>query len=135
MESLTPALPIRVVCGIIVHEGKVLAAQRSSIQTNALLWEFPGGKINENENESDALTREMHEELGIIVMPGLRLTPVVHRYPSFTIQLIPFVCALLSGTPQPHEHAQIRWVVPEEAIRLLWAPADIPVVEEYLQMQ
>ena len=124
---------VLVVCAVIFRGSKFLAARRSAAQSNALLWEFPGGKVDQDEIETNALVRELQEELGIVVAAGKRLTPVLYKYPSFTIELIPYLCTIVSGTPHSHEHAEIRWIFPEEAQELEWAPADIPVLQEIVR--
>jgi 8-oxo-dGTP diphosphatase len=123
---------VPVVCAIIEHRGRFLAAKRAQGQSNALLWEFPGGKVKDGEAVEDALRRELLEELGVIIKVVSPLTHVFHTYPWISIDLIPFICSIASGSPGPHEHAEIRWVDKEEALKLDWAPADMPVLDEYL---
>jgi 8-oxo-dGTP diphosphatase len=126
--------PVPVVCAIIERTGLILACRRNPEQTNAGLWEFPGGKVRQGEPLDDALAREIREELGILVAPHKSLTPVTHTYPWIAITLIPFVCALEKGEPHPHEHAEVRWVDKKEAMRLTWASADVPIVQQYFAL-
>ena len=121
-----------VVCAIIKKNTAFLAAQRAAGQSNAHLWEFPGGKIRPGEQPQQALIREISEELGITVSVGKQLTPVIHHYSDKSIVLIPFICAIADGTPQSLEHAQILFVDPEKALQLSWSPADIPILHEYI---
>ncbi|MBN2037786.1 MAG: (deoxy)nucleoside triphosphate pyrophosphohydrolase [Chitinispirillaceae bacterium] len=127
--------PTPVVCAIIEQNGLMLACRRGLHQTNAGLWEFPGGKVREGESPRAALVREIREELGIDVIPHTQLSPVRHTYPWITIELIPFVCSIEQGTPHPHEHAEVRWVDGDASPTLEWAPADRPVAEEYVAMK
>jgi 8-oxo-dGTP diphosphatase len=122
---------VPVVCAIIERGDRFLAAKRGAGQTNALLWEFPGGKVKKGEFAETALIRELHEELGISVKLITRLAPCVYIYPWMTIELIPFVCEIVAGEPHLHEHAEIRWIDKEEASGLAWAAADVPVLVEY----
>jgi 8-oxo-dGTP diphosphatase len=55
----------QVVAGIIERDGRVLICRRRADQAHALKWEFPGGKIEEDETPQEALIRELREELGI----------------------------------------------------------------------
>lgn len=126
-----PAATVRVVCGVIGRGDCFLAARRGAGQSNAGLWEFPGGKVRESETPETALLRELDEELGIVAALLRPLTPRVHAYPWTTIELIPFVCAITQGEPVPREHEALRWVDAAQARSLRWAEADIPVVEEY----
>lgn len=123
---------LHVACAILEKDGRILAAQRSTTMSLPLQWEFPGGKIQEGETPAVCLRRELVEELGITVTVLEALPPATHRYPSFTITLYPFRCAVASGTLALHEHAAIAWLQPDELHTLDWAPADLPVIEAYL---
>lgn len=123
---------IRVTCGIIIKEGKVLAARRSAKMKLPLKWEFPGGKIQEDETEENCLKREIKEELNIEISIAYKLNPVRHDYPDVQIELIPFVATYLSGTLHLHEHEQVGWYTKNDLPSLDWAPADIPVLNALL---
>jgi 8-oxo-dGTP diphosphatase len=125
--------PIKVSCAIIELNGKILAARRGAAQSQAGLWEFPGGKLNDGETASQALIREIKEELGIEILTKTPLSSIIHDYPTITIELIPFISHIISGEPSPREHSEIMWIKPRDALKLEWAAADIPVVEEYLR--
>jgi 8-oxo-dGTP diphosphatase len=56
---------INVTCAIIIHNSKILVAQRGKQMSLPLQWEFPGGKIEDNESEAACLSREIKEELSI----------------------------------------------------------------------
>jgi 8-oxo-dGTP diphosphatase len=76
------------------------------------------------------LVREIWEELSIGIQICKLLTPVLHAYPTKTIQLIPFLANWESGNLQLTEHAQSRWLSPQDLLSLDWAPADLPIVQE-----
>lgn len=124
---------IRVACAVLEDRGMVLAAQRSRSMSMPLKWEFPGGKLHQGESPEECLSRELEEELGIRVRIVKPLPPVIHRYPEFTIELIPFVCTLAGGKLRPTEHSAIAWLPPRVLPELDWAAADIPVVASYLE--
>jgi 8-oxo-dGTP diphosphatase len=94
------------------------------------LWEFPGGKVEPDESPAACLIREIWEELSIGIQICKPLTPVLHAYPTKTIQLIPFLANWESGTLQLTEHAQSQWLAPQDLLSLDWAPADLPIVKE-----
>jgi 8-oxo-dGTP diphosphatase len=123
---------VPVVCGIIEHNNKFLAAQRGTGQSNAGFWEFPGGKVHCGETAEAALLRELKEELAIEVSITVPLASHTYTYPWITINLIPFVCSLTSGEPHPREHAGVKWIDSSDARTLPWTPADVPVLKEYL---
>jgi 8-oxo-dGTP diphosphatase len=97
-----------------------------------LKWEFPGGKIGSSESPDACLRRELKEELELVVSVLEALTPATHSYPTFTVTLHPFRCAIESGTLTLHEHAAVLWCEPAQLPSLDWAEADLPVIEAYL---
>lgn len=65
---------LQVVAAVIAREGAVLACRRNPERSFGGKWEFPGGKLEPGESPSDALAREIHEELGVRVEVGEELT-------------------------------------------------------------
>ena len=57
----------QIVAGVIIDNNKVLIARRIKGDEDELLWEFPGGKVEEDETPEGALQRELREELGLKV--------------------------------------------------------------------
>lgn len=121
---------IQVTCLVLLHQGKVLATQRSATMDLPGYWEFPGGKMEPEESPTNCLIREISEELSIGIRISRPLTPVLHTYPYKSIQLIPFLATWESGTLQLTEHAQSQWLAQKDLLSLDWAPADIPIVYE-----
>ena len=126
-------MPMDVTCALIEADGRVLVARRAEGAARGGLWEFPGGKVGSGETEAECLVREIREELGVTVALVRRLTPVRHREPDREIRLIPYLCALESGSPRPLEHDQILWSEPRGLVELDWCPADMPVLSQYLR--
>jgi len=124
--------PIQVTCGIIIKDGKILAAQRSEAMALPLKWEFPGGKLANGETEEECLRREILEELNISITIRHKLTPVNHDYGSFEIKLIPFMADYAGGALTLHEHCQAGWYNLDELHTLDWAPADIPILAQLI---
>lgn len=123
---------VRVACAIIERGGEVLAAQRSELMNMPLKWEFPGGKMEEGEDPAACLVREIREELGVDVGILHTLPAILHRYDSWTIELLPFVCEITGGNITLHEHKAIVWKAPRDLSGLDWPEADIPVLRAYL---
>ncbi|MFN4124016.1 MAG: (deoxy)nucleoside triphosphate pyrophosphohydrolase [Flavobacteriales bacterium] len=121
---------LEVTCAIIIHDGKVLATQRSKSMKMPLKWEFPGGKLEDNEIASDGLKREIKEELAIDIRIIKPLPTIVHHYTSFSISLIPFVAEYVSGEIKLTEHAAYLWLDSNNIPELDWAEADLPLVRE-----
>ncbi|MCX6245254.1 MAG: (deoxy)nucleoside triphosphate pyrophosphohydrolase [Bacteroidetes bacterium] len=123
---------IDVTCAIIIKQGKILATQRSEKMKLPLKWEFPGGKIEHNETAIDCIIRELKEELNIEIEVLKKLSPHPYDYGEFIINLIPFVSIYLSGTIVLNEHKEYKWLSRDELKSVDWAPADIPVLAEFL---
>jgi 8-oxo-dGTP diphosphatase len=126
--------PVPVVCAVIERNGHVLVAQRPPHKLLPLKWEFPGGKVEPGENPADAIIREIREELGCEIRVTRAIPPFIHDYKTVVIEMIPFVCALAPGTPEPHphEHVAITWVPPTALRGYDLAAADWPVVDALL---
>ena len=122
-------LPLPVVAAVIERGGSVLLAQRPGYKQQALKWEFPGGKVEPGETAEAALIREIREELSCEVCVIRPLPRSTHTYDRMTIEMIPFVCQLVPGSPepQPAEHHAIAWVTPSELTSYDLAAADLPV--------
>ncbi|MCD8482294.1 MAG: (deoxy)nucleoside triphosphate pyrophosphohydrolase [Verrucomicrobia bacterium] len=136
MDS-TKSTSTTVVCLILQdREGLVLATQRPAHKRLGLLWEFPGGKVEQGEDPESALRREIKEELGIALGDVYRQLEVLHCYDFGTIQLIPFL-ARCHEHPLIvlHEHADSCWLTLNKWQSLQWAPADIPVIENLLNSE
>ncbi len=126
---------IKVSCAIIVNAQKqVLVTQRSALMPLPLKWEFPGGKIEENETAEECLIREIKEELNIEIEITANLSPNDHQYPDKLIRLIPFICRQAGGEIILKEHADYKWLDVKDLLNLDWAEADVEVVEEYMRI-
>lgn len=121
---------IQVVCAVILKENKILIAQRSGKMKLPLKWEFPGGKLEDDEDEKEALVREIKEELNIQIQPSQRISAHVHDYGSFKINLIAYLCSYISGEIRLLEHKDFKFVPLELLKNYDLAEADIPVIEK-----
>ncbi len=122
---------LNVVCAVIRDQkGRYLVCQRPAGKALAGYWEFPGGKIEPNEDPKSALKREILEELACKIQVGKSLPEVEHHYPEAFIRLLPFMCSIEAGTPYAREHAEIMWATLEQCRQLSWAPADVPIWQE-----
>lgn len=125
---------IEVVCLVLQDgAGKVLTTQRPADKRLALLWEFPGGKVENGESPEQALRREIQEELGIELGELEGLSAVDHHYEFGSIRLLPFSSRCLARPVlKLSEHEDARWINLDEWNVLDWAPADVPVIENLL---
>ena len=122
---------INVTAAIIEKNGKVLAARRKAGSHLAGYWEFPGGKIEEGETEKECLAREMAEEFGVSVEVGRFVGESVYDYGNKTVRLLAFYVNHVAGEFQLIDHDELRWLSLDELNQVDWAPADIPLVEQY----
>ncbi|MFV8269293.1 (deoxy)nucleoside triphosphate pyrophosphohydrolase [Flavobacterium sp. GT2N3] len=88
---------VNVTCAIIVIENKILVTQRSDKMKLPLKWEFPGGKLEENETEIDCIKREIKEEINIDIEVLKKLSSNIYDYEKFKINLIPFIAKHIYG--------------------------------------
>ncbi|AVO01136.1 (deoxy)nucleoside triphosphate pyrophosphohydrolase [Staphylococcus simulans] len=120
---------VRVVGAVIEHQGNILCAQRSEQMSLPLLWEFPGGKIEQGETDIEALKREIQEEMKCDLAVGEKVTTTTHEYDFAIIELTTYRCTLQETMPTLTEHSQIKWLAPKALHQLEWATADIPAVD------
>ncbi|KFK94462.1 MULTISPECIES: pyrimidine (deoxy)nucleoside triphosphate diphosphatase [unclassified Serratia (in: enterobacteria)] len=123
---------IDVVAAIIEKDGRILLAQRDSSSDQAGLWEFPGGKVELNEDQPQALARELQEELGIIANVGQYVASTQWQQNDRMIRLHAWHVATYRGELQQHCHSAFAWVTPLQARNYRLAPADVPLLESYI---
>ncbi len=105
-----PALRF-VAAALIVRDDEVLIGQRRPNQPMALLWEFPGGKIEPGESPQQALARELQEELGIQANVGAKVIHIRHNYRhGGAVDLQFFAVREFEGEIRNQIYEQIRWV-------------------------
>ena len=126
---------IDVICAIIFSKNKILVTQRSEKMKLPLKWEFPGGKLEVNENEIDCIKREIKEEINIDIEIFKKLSNSIFDYGSFKINLIPYVANHVSGEILLSEHKDYKLLNSSELLELDWAEADLPIVEEFLKLE
>ena len=99
-----------VAAAIFDASGRVLIAERPAGKHMAGRWEFPGGKVAEGESETDALTRELEEELGIHVIEAQPMMRLTHRYPDREVELSMWRVERYRGEPRSLDGQRLKWV-------------------------
>ncbi len=112
----------------LVRDGRVLASRRTQPPHLAGLWEFPGGKVEDGENDTQALRRELREELRVEVSVGARLGDDLLIGDTAVLRV--YQCRLLSGEPALLDHDEHRWLGVHELADVPWIPVDLPLLEE-----
>lgn len=121
---------LKVVAAVIRDNGHYLACRRSGNHELAGKWEFPGGKVEDNETDEIALTREIFEELGIEVIVEEFITKSSIPRGLGQIDMSTYFARLKTGRPsQSTDHDQLVWFTSKELSDLDWAQLDIPVVQ------
>lgn len=121
---------IRVVSALIEKDGKYLIARRSSGSSDVLgKFEFPGGKVEENESDEDAIVREIKEELDIDIKVNKFLINNIYEYSDKIIDLRLYECAMLSDDIKLMDHSEYKFVSIDELSNYEFCPADIAFVD------
>jgi 8-oxo-dGTP diphosphatase len=123
--------------GIIRKDNKILIAQRkkdSWMEPNK--WEFPGGKVEPNETYEDCLTREIYEELGIVISIERLFMKTSHVYmkgaEEFPVTLMVFLADWKEGTLQNIDCQDSKWVDTRDLRKFDFAAADIAIIDKLL---
>ncbi|MBN2851135.1 MAG: methylated-DNA--[protein]-cysteine S-methyltransferase [Clostridia bacterium] len=107
----------KVVAGILVNNEKVYLFKRKS-EAFKDLYEFPGGKVEENETNQQALKRELMEELDIDVTVGRKIC----EKKNHEIAITAFLISSFRGTITLKEHKDFI-LIDQKTIR------DYPLVD------
>lgn len=120
----------RIIVGAaIIVKGRVLGCARSDPPEVAGMWEFPGGKVEPGESDIEALVRECEEELGVRVTVGERVGQDVLLAHGRAVLRVYAARLVGDSQPQALEHAELRWLGPDELDSVAWLPADAPIVK------
>lgn len=128
--------PVHVAAAVIVDaRGRILLARRSNGRDLEGAWEFPGGKLEPGESPEQALCRELHEELGIAVVPDAcaAFIRVPFAYAHKRIVLDVYRVNRWQGRPRGREQQALAWTPPHKLVDYHMPAADIPVVSALLQ--
>ena len=115
---------LKVVAAIIKKENKILIARRKKNKHLEFKWEYPGGKIQSNENEIGALERELKEEFNIKSSISKYVTESFYDYGKIKINLRAYLVENFSGDFKLIDHDKIEWIKIDDIKRYDFAPAD-----------
>ena len=119
---------VDVVAALIRDGERFLICKRPAHKARALMWEFPGGKVEAGESPQDALIRECMEELDITLDVKGLFRQVTHDYPDIQIRLSLYEAVIASGQLRGKEHEALCWILPREIPDYEFCPADVDII-------
>ena len=130
MPSTVPDMEVVVVAvGVLIDdEGRVLVSRRAADAHQGGLWEFPGGKVEVDESVSDALSRELREELGIQIGASERLMTIEHDYGDKKVKLDVHRIKSWQGEARGLEGQPLAWQLPVDLSQWSFPAADTPIL-------
>jgi len=130
MPTTARKLVLVAACALIDRDSRILVAQRPAGKPMAGLWEFPGGKVENDEAPEATLVRELNEELGICTVESCLapLTFASHAYADFHLLMPLFVCRKWRNPVCAREGQSLRWIRAAELFTLPMPEADRPLL-------
>ena len=119
---------INVVAAVIREGDRIFATQRGYGKYKDF-WEFPGGKIEENESPEEALKREIREELDTEIEVGDLIDTIEYDYPEFHLNMKCFWAKVLEGKLLLKEHEAAKWLGKEDLFSVEWLPSDLSLLD------
>lgn len=121
---MTQLRTIRVVAAVLEKDGRYLITQRRATAVLPLMWEFPGGRVEDGETDAQALKREVRHRLGAEIEVGKLISFVSHPYDHYVVDLFLYECTLSSGTLEAKNVSAFKWVTSAEFDQYPFTPAD-----------
>ena len=113
-----------VVAAVIKKDNHFLIVQRNRKKHLGLKWEFPGGKVHQNETFEEALLREIKEELNIKINLQDKIAEEKYKDEKIDIVLHYFLCTQESGIIELNEHEDLAWVEKKDFDKYNFAEGD-----------
>jgi len=119
---------VRAAGGVVVRDGKVVLVHRPKYDD----WTFPKGKADEDESDEACALREVAEETGLRCRLGAELPSTEYidsRGRPKRVRWWLMDPVEDEGFLSNDEVDEVRWVVPEEASRLLSYERDLVLLD------
>ncbi|MGX9461530.1 8-oxo-dGTP diphosphatase MutT [Shewanella sp. A14] len=127
---------IHVAVGVIINQHKqILIAKRHDHLHQGGKWEFPGGKVEKNETVTQALTRELKEEVNIDVSSTTAFMDIRHDYPDKQVRLDIHLVTDFDGQATGVEGQQIEWVEQQTISEYEFPEANKAIVDKLLTLR
>jgi 8-oxo-dGTP diphosphatase len=125
---------VHVAVGIIINPaGEILLAKRHDHLHQGGKWEFPGGKVESDETVTQALIRELKEEVSLLVSTSSPFMTISHDYPDKQVLLDIHLVKDFSGLAEGAEGQQIAWVSQAQLKDYEFPEANLPILEKIYQ--
>jgi len=115
---------IRVVAAVLEKDGRYLITQRRATAVLPLMWEFPGGRVEDAETDANALKREVRHRLGAEIEVGKLISFVSHPYDHYVVDLFLYECTLTGDALEARNVHAFKWVSSAEFDQYPFTPAD-----------
>lgn len=121
---------IKVVVGLVVNEqNQIIVAKRPKDKPLGNYWEFPGGKIETGESAEQALSRELYEELGILIHESKYLTAYNVEYAHANVELQFWLVQRFDNEPIGNEGQLVSWVTLAELPNLQFLEGNKKIIQ------
>ena len=122
---------IKVVAGLILQNNKLLICQRPNFKDHPLKWEFPGGKIKNDETNEEALIREINEELSIDIINYEDLISYNFNYEDLnkTVFINFYLINTFSGKVLNNFHKELKWIEIKDIREYDFLEGDLKIIE------
>lgn len=112
---------------LINEQNQILIARRPAHKALPLKWEFPGGKVEENESFESCIIREIKEELNLDIVPLDYIGKESFQYDYAHVTLHLYTGKIISDSPlKLNEHIEIKWVNANELETYDFPELDLP---------
>lgn len=126
---------IKVAAGVLQNDKKEILFCSRKMADGRILWEFPGGKIENGESASKAAERELAEELNLQIYPADTMYMTVYDYPDKTVELHFVRCFCFDySAMQMLDGQDFKWQLPAAMSADEMLPADRDFLK-FLQMR
>ena len=120
---------IDVVAAVIKRNNYYFIAQRNRHKHFAYHWEFPGGKVDNQETFENALKREIKEELAISIRILNHIASEKHKDEKIDVNVHYFLCESLNENIILSEHEDMKWLQKNDLKQLKMAPGDSKIIK------
>ena len=122
---------IKVVAGLILQNNKLLICQRPNFKDHPLKWEFPGGKIKNDETNEEALIREINEELSINIINYEELISYNFNYKDLNKKVFIYFYLVnnFGGEVLNNFHKELKWIEIKDIREYDFLEGDLKIID------